>query len=556
MKLLNIRSHISSVNCRLLQIAICFTLVCGVAGASSAVYRDCDSLSKELVRLTRKYPKMVRVHKLAKSSEKRDVLLVEVGTGNQKQRSTRPAILAVAGIEGNDLAGGSILLSWVSQLASGYQDDAEIRRLLDSTTIYALPRLNMDAAESYFAKARYENSVCTAPVDDDHDGMTDEDSPQDLNGDGLTTWMRVEDEQGEYILDASDSRLLIRANSSKGQIGAWRLLTEGLDDDGDERWNEDGVGGVNFNRNFPYNYKWFAPGSGPHQVSEAETRALADFIIEHRNIGIVITYGAADNLLAADKSINKADAAYYGQLSETYRKCMGLKKPLKSVSLPGTFSDWMYFYRGRLSLAVMPWSQTIQLASSNKKTKKSKKSNEECDFLAWADKNAPGVFVPWQPFTHPDFPGQRVEIGGYAPFARSNPPESMLGDIIKKQASFLNQIIAKLPRIAFRKIETKHLGKGVYELIIQVENTGYLPTVLAQGRTTREVHQTRLLIDLPKEAFLSGSRITRLPPIGGSGGMVEVRQIIHAPSHDKPVEVTVISMLGGTVNTTVKLEQK
>src|SRR5205085_7544642 len=124
---------------------------------------------------------------------------------------------------------------------------------------------------------------------------------------GLITWMRIQDPEGEYILDPVDPRLMMKADKSKGETGAWKLLTEGRDDDHDGAFNEDGPGGVNFNRNFPYNYKFFTPDAGINQVSEIETRVLADFVVDHPNIAIVFTFGAADNLVQTPKVDEKSE---------------------------------------------------------------------------------------------------------------------------------------------------------------------------------------------------------------------------------------------------------
>jgi hypothetical protein len=103
-----------------------------------------------------------------------------------------------------------------------------------------------------------------------------------------------------------------------------------------------------------------------------------------------------------------------------------------------------------------------------------------------------------------------------------------------------------------RKINCRHLGRSVYEVEIQVENTGFLPTVLEHGRTTREVHPTRLVIELDDESFLSGSRITNLPVIRGSSGMVELRYIVRVPEREK-IDFEVVSMLAGKVKGSVEL---
>lgn len=321
------------------------------ATGHAAGYRNAEALGKHLEDLARSHRKLMRVESIAKSLGKRDVWLVELGAGKDKERKTRPAMLVVAGIEGNDLAGCAAAVGWIERLVGQYEKNDQVRKLLDTTTLYVIARLNPDAAEAYFAKPTVERSVTGKPVDDDHDGMQDEDGPEDLDGDGQITWMRIEDPEGEYILDPADSRLLMEADPVKGEVGAWRLLTEGRDNDADEQWNEDGPGGVNLNRNFPFQYKWFAADSGIHQVSENETRALADFIVDHPQIGIVFTFGAADNLAKTPKGgprpsgrkpatvIHEKDLPFYKQMGEIYRKTLGLGKELEADSQPGAFSD-------------------------------------------------------------------------------------------------------------------------------------------------------------------------------------------------------------------------
>lgn len=559
--------------------------------ARGAEYYNNKSLGRRLTSLSERNPNFVRIESIATSMGKRNVWFVELGKGTKQDRQTRPAILVVAGIEGNDMIGCTIAVAWVEHLVEQYENDAEIAKLLQTTTIYVVPRLNPDAAEHFFADLKLETSANHKPVDDDHDGLLDEDGPEDLNNDGLITWMRIEDPEGEYILDPNEDRLLLKADHLKSEVGAWRYLREGVDNDHDEQWNEDGSGGVNFNRNFPCNYKFFAEDAGVHQVSEAETRALADFIIEHPNIGMVITYGSADNLLKTPESaepagrrepmtkIHQDDAGYYRVMGELYRESLGLKKELDGASVPGAFSDWMYYHRGRLSLATKPWSPAIavelskvadkkdkdteeqELQDSESKPEKSdkradknkdKRDQQEREELKWFDEHAPQAFVEWQPIEHPDFPGKRAEVGGYRPFALTNPPIEMVDEIAAKHAGFLTGAAEKLPRIGVRKVDCRHLGRSVYEVEIQVENTGFLPTVLEHGRTTREVHPTRLLMELDDESFLSGSRITNLPSIRGSGGMVELRFVVRIPERER-IDFEVVSMLAGKVKGFVEL---
>lgn len=573
-------------------------IVTGLPNAHSAQYYDDRSLGRRLVSLADEHPDLVRVESIAQSMGQRKVWLVEAGVGIGQDRKTRPAMLVVAGIEGDDLIGCSVAVAWVEYLVGQRTNDPNIAKLLKTTTIYVIPRLNPDAAERFFARPQIETPLNDKPVDDDHDGLIDEDGPEDLDGDGLVTWMRIEDPQGEYILDPNDNRLLMKADHLKGEVGAWRYLTEGIDNDHDEKWNEDGKGGVNFNRNFPYDYKYFAPDAGVHQISETETRALADFVIEHPNVGLVVTFGSADNLSKVPKgapsperrkpmtAVDEQDVGYYKAMGESFRKALGIDKELEGAAEPGSFSDWMYFHRGRLSLAAKAWSVPLAVELSkaadkkqkvqeqpkdeqkeegesnseenqkgkdkSAKTDQDKRNEKERQELKWFDEHAPEAFIKWHAIEHPDFPGQRAEVGGYRPFALTNPPAEMIDQVAAKNADFLTTAAQRLPRIGVRKIETKHLGRSVYEVKIQIENAGFLPTMLEQGQTTREINPTRLTLELSDEQILSGTRITNLPTIRGSGGMAEVRYIVRAADR-KRIDFEIVSMLAGHVEGTIEL---
>ncbi len=548
------------------------------AVAEPAEYLTNAKLNKWLTERAAEEPKLMRLTTLAGKGASR-VQVAELGS------CEGPAILLVAGIEGNDLVGSSIAVGWIDHLLDGYGSDEAITKLLDTTTIYVIARLNTIGPAGFFGKLRCETQVTRKPVDDDHDGLRDEDGPEDLNGDGMITSMRIEDPDGSFILDPQDSRLMLEADPLKGESGRWKVLTEGIDNDKDERWNEDGVGGVNFNRNFPYDYDFFAVDSGIHQVSEVRTRALADFVVAHPNIALVVTYGSADNLLktpsasSADgrsptRSINTDDIDYYRVIGESYRKTLGLERELQAPRQPGTFSDWMYFHRGRMSLAICPWSGELARAlpvdapeaeseesedredgdkEQADKTPADNRNRDQREQLAWFDKNAPEAFVSWERIEHPDYPGKVVEVGGYAPFALSNPPQAILGGLFDKHAAFLTETAGRLPRIAVRGTTVHHAGKGVYDITMVIENTGFLPTVLIHGARTRQINTTRLVLKIDDKRILSGQRVTIFGPIKGMGGKAETRWVVHAPDLEG-IEFELVSALAGQVSGTIELK--
>ena len=110
---------------------------------------------------------------------------MEVGTGSDEDRLRQPGILLVAGIEGDQLAGTEITLAFLRQLAAQYSADSVTESLRD-TTFYVIPRLNPDGAERYFMQPVQQIPHNTTPVDQDHDGFTDEDGADDWMGTDLS----------------------------------------------------------------------------------------------------------------------------------------------------------------------------------------------------------------------------------------------------------------------------------------------------------------------------------------------------------------------------------
>src|SRR5262249_26514033 len=145
--------------------------------------------------------------------------------------------------------------------------------------------------------------------------------------------------------------------------GKYDLYVEGRHDD--EPKHLDRGDGVAFNRNFPFHYPYFKPGAGRNAVSEIETRAVADFAFDHRNIAIVFCFSPEDNLMHVWKPddnegkikshIQRGDLPQYEFIAEKYRKLLGASDPPPSPAGEGSFSEWAYMQFGRWSFAARGW---------------------------------------------------------------------------------------------------------------------------------------------------------------------------------------------------------
>ncbi len=178
--------------------------------------------------------------------------------------------------------------------------------------------------------------------------------------------MRVKDLNGEWMIDPSDARLMKKADRAKGEKGVYRLVQEGIDDDNDGAINEDGLGGVDDDRNWPH---WFEPGNpevGLLPLSESETRGLADFVLAHRNIAAAIVLGRNDNVVNVQKGNAKGpsgqdfkelhpdDVKLYEAISEKYKEISGIRT-VPAGKVEGALYAWLYGQQGIPTFAVNAW---------------------------------------------------------------------------------------------------------------------------------------------------------------------------------------------------------
>lgn len=502
-------------------IAICFIWlfipsICVFAGTN---YNDHRQLSQNLRQLAESYPDLANLQSLAITDGGKEIWLLSIGSGDQ---ANKPAIAVVAGVSGDHLLGTELATSFARQiLGSSRQQD--VRKLLDSVTFYVFPDMSPDARAQYFAPLRYERFGNATPADLDRDGRIGEDPYDDLNGDGMITMMRIKDPTGQWMKHPDDERILVKARLDKGERGQYLLFSEGIDNDKDGQFNEDGEEGVFFNMNFTFDYPVFERGAGEHAVSEIETRAIADFLFEAKNVFAVVSFGPANNLshpvnfndrnasgriitgwLEHDVSINR-------MVSQTYGQHVDLAGAQAVQGSQGDFFQWAYFHYGRFSFSTPGW--WVPPAGENGRPM----DHPEVNFMRWAEQEQiPDVFVPWTRVDHPDFPGQEVEVGGLAPFVMKNPPQSLIAGISETHVDFLMHLASLRPQIDILNVKTEQLGRNLYRITADISNTGAFPATTQLGQRVRWVQKpvVRLVVDRRQEV-VSGKTIDIIRELEG-----------------------------------------
>ncbi|MDI6846305.1 MAG: M14 family metallopeptidase [Candidatus Saccharicenans sp.] len=280
----------------LLALLMVFFLL--VPGRSEKTFPSPAEVANKLKGLSSRHSEICRLSSVGKSYGGQEIFLLEIAAGKERTKpANRPGVLVVANSEGIHLPGTVAALQLAESILAAYGKDKAWTDFLNSRVVYVIPLLNPDAAAAYFSRPLLERTFNTRPVDEDNDGLVDEDGPEDLNGDGLITMMRVKSPEGRWILDPKNPGLMRQADPKKGEKGEYELYTEGIDNDGDGLFNEDGPGGVEINRNFPHDFEYFQKRAGLYPVSEPESEALLRFMFEHKNIAMVINFSTENNLL-------------------------------------------------------------------------------------------------------------------------------------------------------------------------------------------------------------------------------------------------------------------
>lgn len=260
-------------------------------------YHNTKEVRQILNQLHQSYPAATKLHTLATSPGGEAVTVLEIGSN----LNDVPAIFVGANFEGN------IPISTEGALYLA-------KMLLDSTAYtknlkwYIMPNPNPDAAAGFFASVKSGLSVNAFEINNDTDEEANEDGPDDLNGDGLITQMRVKDLEGNYIVSKKDTRIMDRSDAKKAERGVYKMYEEGIDNDRDGQYNEDGPGGINVGISFPHLFPRSNKDAGLWSGQTPEVYSILRFIFDRPNITMVYTLGSSNFCLVPPKGGRKGDA--------------------------------------------------------------------------------------------------------------------------------------------------------------------------------------------------------------------------------------------------------
>ena len=497
--------------------------------------------------LQEEYSHLADIQSIGKSRMGRDQYLLTITAKDTGSHDEKPAMWVDGAIHGNEVNGVTCSLYTAWFLLTRYDYDPFVHDLVNTTTFYILPGLNVDANDSYVRWPNTPNNPRETyrPEDNDGDGLYDEDRTEDVDGDGELSYMYVEDPDGPLKLSADGRRFVEVTDETEQVMRFQRVGAEGFDNDGDGLINEDDIGGPDPNRNFPYG--WNLDAGNPYPMSEPETRNVYEFQLAHDNIFASFHYHNTGRLImmqapprATEREMAEARGEYgfyrgrqmsfedslaylregnkYAQLFDRqvapkYQHDMDVQTAIVTRGaqilknyrpviggLSGQAHAATYYMLGAYAYLMELWGSP-PFADIDEDGRVS-----EEEYLLWIDTELMGEgWVHPHKVDHPDL--GEVWIGGSPKkHMRRTPPSRYIEIEAQKNSDFVLFSAGQFPEIEFESVEVTPETGNLYWVDVELKNEKIYPTV-----SDREIQLGTAVMD--RLHFRSSDNV-ELVPIG------------------------------------------
>jgi hypothetical protein len=488
-----------------------------------------DEMAAWLRALAAQHPTLLTVESYGQSHMGRDLLVATITDTRTGEHHTKPAHWIDANIHAVEVTGGVAALYIIHHLVTKFvAGDSTVVEALRTRTFYIAPRVNPDGVEDALADRPlfHRSSVRPWPWRDGHrwPGL----HPQDIDGDGRILTMRITDPDGAWMPHPEEPRVMIPVGPLGAPAGTtrYRLLTEGLiaNYDGFTIDQPRDPAGLDLNRNFPAGWGVDVLGSGDHPMSEPEIHSLVRAVKARPNVCGYNAFHTAGGFMLRPSS-NLPDSKLPPEDLYIFKKFGEHSTPLttypvhsvfedltwdKSHVMGGAGDDWAYDHLGVYSWTTEFWDAIYRATGEHSPTDVWYVGPTPAQDLAvcrWSDKHAPGSYVGWRAFDHPQL--GKVEIGGPDMFhIWTNAPSSLLRAEVEAHADVAIYQAMASPRLEIKLAEATSLGGDVWKVRLGVANTGWLPTTVTQ-------HAKKMKIVLPAVVEISGANGSSVEVIEG-----------------------------------------
>lgn len=497
-----------------------------------------DEMSQLLRHWAQARPNLVQLESLGATPQGREMWFLTLSNRATGPAEDKPALIVDGNMHATEWAGGVAALHFVHKLLDAYGSDERVTRLLDTRTVYVLPRMTPDGVDATLAQGRFIRSVDRPwPPGPTGDGIV----PRDVDGDGRTVFMRLRDPNGPWKQHPDDPRLLVPRAPDETGGDYWRVLREGTVEgyDGATIADEPEHEALDFGANFPGDRGTsVSPTEGTYATSEPEVAAYVAAIARRPNIVAHVTCHTFGGLVLTppvnvNEPLPEADRQVYATLAGKAAALTGYTAisylDLRSVDrerqIPSAFG-WLYDRLGLYSFITEFWNPLTAAGISLENTTASAwlwgfhPVEDEVKLLRWSDKHLDGDgFVAWTRFDHPQLGA--VEIGGFDLIRYwYNVPFDRLEREVAPHTEWLIYLGLSTPRLSVRSFTAEPAGENLWRLRLVVENTGWLPTHGSQMALDRQaVAGATAKLELPAGASLvEGETSKQLGQLAGRTG--------------------------------------
>ena len=530
-------------------------------------YNDHAALSEICKKIAAAYPDLARLESIGKSFRGRDIWCLTITDFKKGDPNKKPGMYIDGNIHSNEVQGAEFALYTAWYLSESFKDTKFVQELLADKVFYIVPTINPDGRDSYFHEPNTGSTPRSGviPVDNDRDGLVDEDGFDDLDSDKEILTMRRKNPNGRYRLDPTDPRRMIQVGAD--EKGEYELLgLEGRDNDGDGLVNEDGYTfEYDPNRDWGWNWQpnYIQGGAYKYPFSLPENRAVMEFVMKHPNIAAAQSFHNAGGQIlrgpGAESDVstyNAADVQIYDAIGKKGEelipgyKYLVVYKDLYTVY--GGELDWFYGGRGIYTYSNELWTPFLFY---NREATRGPQDNTAFNFDRYTLFR--DAFVDWHEYDHPQY--GKIEIGGFKKnFGRAHPGFLLESDA-HRNMSFTIYHCYHTPKLAVDTIKEKDLGDGLKEVTAVISNSRLMPTHSSQDLKYKierpdyitltgvkvvagmVVDNADLNITTEQKTDPANIAVRNIPGLG----TVTVRWIVQGSGK---YTVTVDSKKGGTVN--------
>ena len=483
-----------------------------------------DELTAFLKEAQASYPDFMRLEIIAKTDEGRDVFLVtlaDFSLGDEAEH--RGAYYVQSGIHANEGAGTTAAIHLIETILTSENKQEILRKHV----FYIIPRVNPDGVEYCIDKC--------ATIRSKMDKLSPRPNaviPSDMNNDGMILTMRWEDPMGDMKNHPTIPGLMIARKPGDTEGPFYSTCSEGYLENYDGGRPQFGMRHRDLNRSLPSNWDYSMTNAADYPCRDAESRAVAEFLVTHPNVFAGIDFHCGSPGLLHPTSTPLSNMSYADVLTIQKVGAVGTEitgldliheydyrvKGAPPAAPYGCSNDFSYNVLGISHFVIELGNGYSGLGLTTREildglgTEKGAKWLEE--IVLRHRSLGEEVLVPWTEYDHPQL--GKVEIGGFKDGKAYHmyPPD--MGNLIPKTSQFLLKHAEMGPKLVLGNVEKTDLGGGNYRIRAVVMNQGTFGTTVMTG-SRGHLAQKNVEVSLDGAQILSRPGLYTFRQLGSMG---------------------------------------